>query len=129
MLDRHLAAARATQAPRSSQSTSLSSASSSSSTLSRDSADHPDSADQAPEVYAQEVSSVWRKAEKRHLVAKGPPEHPPEEWVTICGWRFGRAARAVPPLASHPMCAKCRRSAVVGEGGVFRSGRGSAHLP
>jgi len=67
-----------------------------------------------PEVYQQEVSSIWRKAQKRHVVAKGPPSHAPKEWITICGWHFGRAGKAIPPLASHPMCAKCRKASVAG---------------
>ena len=60
---------------------------------------------------------MWRKAEKRHIVLKGPPQSAPDEWITVCGWKFGASGKAVPPLAAHPMCTKCRKAAVVGHRG------------
>ena len=117
LIDRQLALARSPRTPAPIASSSSSSASSSSSSTSRES-DHTSAASaSAPAAFTQEVSSVWRKAEKRHVVAKGPPDFGPDDWITICGWKFGIAGRAVPPLDSHPLCTKCRRAAVVGTRG------------
>ena len=96
----------------SSSSSSSSSRSSGSQALAAEGSPHSTAEGGTP--FAQEVSSVWRRAEKRHVVAKGPPHHPPEEWVTVCGWHFGRPGRAVPPLSGHPLCAKFRKSSAAG---------------
>jgi len=66
-----------------------------------------------PELLRDEVSSRWRGQEKRHIVARGPPSHDLADWVTACGWRFGRSGNAVLADPGHPLCMKCLRAASV----------------
>jgi len=64
-----------------------------------------------PELFREEVSSRWKGQGKRHIVTRGPPDHDIADWVTACGWRFGRSGNSIEPNSEHPVCLKCLRAA------------------
>jgi len=132
-LQRHLAVLQAgpVRAPRSVASSSSSSSSSSSeaSQPASASSDHLPCAADRPDLFKEEVSSVWKRAQKRHIVAVGPADAPADKWVTICGWHFGKSGNSLPPEAAHPLCAKCRQAAVVGIRGLVLTKAPAAGRP
>ena len=60
-----------------------------------------------PAVLVGEVSNEKRR--KRHRILAGPPSLEIGQWVTRCGWRFGRSAEARLPVAGDAPCERCYR--------------------
>jgi len=46
----------------------------------------------------------------RHVVVCGPPSLPVSDWVTACGWRFGRHGTAGPASMDEKPCQRCQRA-------------------
>jgi len=90
-----------------------SSSSSSSASVSSEGAETQSEQQLPPELFREEVSSRWKGQGKRHIVTRGPPDHDIADWVTACGWRFGRSGNSIEPNTEHPVCLKCLRAVSV----------------
>ena len=58
-----------------------------------------------PDTPIEEVANEKRK--RRHRVLVGPPNIQTGQWVTRCGWRFGRSTQARLPEMGDKTCDRC----------------------